>query len=63
MIITSQMKHNSKPCSIQLSKRADDDLYINAVLTTPLFTLKAPKIRISDSERRINISVLARVQR
>ena len=47
---------------MSFDKKEGDDVYFNAILTTPLFTLKAPKIRIRADERRIKISILARIK-
>ncbi len=38
-----------------------DGTYANAVVTTPVFTLKAPKVRIKETSMRVKIQVLARV--
>jgi len=49
--------------SILLVKKSKvDNAYKNAVITTPLFTLKAPKVRIKDSAKRVKIWVLSRVR-
>ncbi len=38
-----------------------DGTYLDAVVTTPVFTLKAPKVRIHETATRVKIQVLARV--
>jgi hypothetical protein len=43
-------------------ERQADGIYLNAVVTTPLFTLKAPKVRIVETGNRLKIQVLARVK-
>ncbi len=43
-------------------QRQADGTYVDAVVTTPLFTLKAPKVRIIESENRVKVQVLARVR-
>ena len=43
-------------------ERQADGTYVNAVVTTPLFTLKAPKVRVKESGNRVKIQVLARVK-
>jgi hypothetical protein len=42
--------------------RQADGSYADAVVTTPLFTLKAPKLRIVETANRVKIQVLARVK-
>jgi len=42
--------------------READGTYVDAVVTTPLFTLKAPKLRVVESGNRVKIQVLARVR-
>ncbi len=43
-------------------ERQVDGSYVNAVVTTPLFTLKGPKVRIIETGNRVKIQVLARVR-
>ena len=43
-------------------RRQADGTYVDAVVTTPLFTLKAPKVRIVETGNRVKIQVLARVK-
>jgi hypothetical protein len=43
-------------------RRQADGTYVDAAVTTPLFTLKAPKVRIIESGNRVKIQVLARVK-
>jgi hypothetical protein len=43
-------------------QRQADEAYVNAVVTTPLFTLRAPKVRIVETGNRVKIQVLARVR-
>jgi len=43
-------------------KKQDDGTCLDAVVTTPLFTLKAPKLRIKEAGNRVKIQVLARVK-
>jgi len=43
-------------------QRHADGTYLDAVVTTPLFTLKAPKVRIVETGNRMKIQVLARVK-
>jgi len=43
-------------------QRQADGTYVDAVVTTPLFTLKAPKLRVVENANRVKIQVLARVK-
>jgi hypothetical protein len=43
-------------------QRQPDGTYVDAVVTTPLFTLRAPKVRIIETGNRVKIQVLARVK-
>jgi hypothetical protein len=43
-------------------QRQADGSYVDAVVTTPLFTLKAPKVRVIEAGNRVKIQVLARVK-
>jgi hypothetical protein len=43
-------------------QRQADGTYLDAVVTTPLFSLKAPKVRIVETGSRVKIQVLARVK-
>jgi len=61
-VVDTDWKTRDKPYALSFDKKEGDDVYFNAVLTTPLFTLKAPKIRIRADERRIKISILARIK-
>ena len=61
-IVDTDWKTRDKPYTLTYEKKEGEEVFFNAVLTTPLFTLKAPKIRISDSERRVKIWILARVK-
>ncbi len=42
--------------------KQEDGTYTDAVVATPLFTLKAPKVRLRESGRRVVIHVLDRVK-
>jgi hypothetical protein len=43
-------------------RRQADGTYVDAVVTTPLFTLRAPKVRVVETGNRVKIQVLARVK-
>jgi hypothetical protein len=51
-----------KPYDLQFDKKEGQDVYVNAVVDTPLFTLKAPKLRIKDAPLRAKIWILSRVK-
>ena len=61
-LVDTEWKKRSKPYSLQFEKQESDSVYKNAVITNPLFTLKAPKVRIKDSAKRVKIWVLSRVR-
>jgi hypothetical protein len=52
----------AKPYELTFEKQEGADTYINAVLTTPLLTVKAPKLRIAADASRVKIWILARVK-
>jgi hypothetical protein len=52
----------TKPYELTFEKQDGTDTYVNAVVTTPLFTLKAPKVRIVSDAGRVKIWILARVK-
>jgi hypothetical protein len=59
-IVDTQPASRKQPYSVTGTKQPDGT-YTNAVVTTPLFTLKAPKVRIRATGNRVKIQVLARV--
>ncbi len=60
-VVDTESAARAKSFEIKAEK-IEGDVYKNAVLTTPLFTLKAPAIRIADDGGRVRIWVLARVR-
>jgi hypothetical protein len=42
--------------------KQSDGTYVNATVKTPLFTLKAPRVRVIESAGRIRVQVLSRVK-
>jgi hypothetical protein len=52
----------AKPYELTFEKQEGADIYLNAVLTTPLLTVKAPKLRITADANRVKIGILARVK-
>lgn len=61
-IVDPDWKMRDESYAVTYEKKEGEDVFVNAELTTPLFTLKAPKIRIAGSEKRVRIWVLARVR-
>jgi hypothetical protein len=51
---------NRRPYTVIGTKQADGT-WVSATVTTPLFTIKAPKVRIRETATRVKIQVLARV--
>lgn len=51
---------HKQPYTVVGTKLADGT-WANATITTPLFTIKAPKVRIRETATRVKIQVLARV--
>ena len=60
LIDTDSDKHK-KPYKIKYESKDANGFYYNAIITTPLFTLKAPKISISESKNRIKFIIHSRV--
>ena len=56
-----ESRSRKQPFTVTGERRADGS-YADAVVTTPLFTLKAPRVRIVESGNRVKIQVLARVK-
>ena len=47
--------------SLKYEEKEGEDIFKKVVITTPLFTLKAPKVRIKERGDRIKIWILSRV--
>ena len=58
--VDTKWRSRKQACSVSSTKQADGT-YVNAIVTTPLFTVKAPRIRIKETATRVKIQVLARV--
>lgn len=50
------------PYEIAFERQEGPDVFINAVVTAPSFTLKAPKLKLAASAGRVKIWILARVR-
>ncbi|MDD8025140.1 MAG: hypothetical protein PHI34_01410 [Acidobacteriota bacterium] len=62
IVIDPDAGKRAKPYEIAFEKKEGEDTFINAVVTTPLFTLKAPKLKIAADPGRVKIWILARVK-
>jgi len=62
ILVDQQAAGKDKPYELTYEKQEGPETFINAVVTTPLFTLKAPKIRLMADAKRIKIWILARVK-
>ncbi len=60
-VVDTESASRAKAFEISAEK-FEGGVYKNAVLTTPLFTLTAPAIRVSDDGNRVRIWVLSRVK-
>ncbi len=58
--VDTEWRSRKRAYSVRGAKQ-QDGTYINAVVTTPLFTLKAPRLRIKETANRVKIRVLERV--
>jgi hypothetical protein len=60
-VVDTGWRSRSKAYTVS-GTRGDDGTYTDALVTTPLFTLKAPKVRIQETGTRVKIQVLSRVR-
>ena len=54
-------KSRKAPYTIRYEAKEGEDIYARVTLTTPLFELKAPRIRITEEPTRVKIQILNRV--
>jgi len=47
--------------SIQFEAREGEDIYSGVTLTTPLFELRAPRVRLTVEPSRVKVRILSRV--
>jgi len=59
-VVDIQPATREQPYSVTGARQADGT-WLNETVTTPLFTLKAPKLRIRETGDRVKLQVLARV--
>jgi hypothetical protein len=62
IMVDPEAAKRAKPYEVTFEKQEGADTFLNAVVTTPLFTLKAPKVRIVSDASRVKIWILARVK-
>jgi hypothetical protein len=60
-VVDTGWKTRKAPYSIRYEARESGDVYTKVTLTTPLFELKAPRIRIAAESARVKIWILSRV--
>ena len=60
-VVDTGWKTRKAPYSIRYEARESGDIYTGVTLTTPLFELKAPRIRIAEEASRVKIWILSRV--
>jgi len=60
-VVDTESASRAKPYELAFGSR-EGDVYKDVRLTTPLFTLKAPSVRIKTQGRRVKIWVLSRVK-
>jgi hypothetical protein len=60
-LVDTTPKKGGRGFTITGQKQADGS-YTDATVTTPLFTLKAPRVRVIESANRIKVKVLSRVK-
>ena len=61
-IVNTNPVKGRKPYEISYESKEEGNIYKNVVITTPLFTIKAPKIAIQETENRVKFSFLSRVK-
>jgi hypothetical protein len=49
------------PFTVESTGKEGEDVYLNAVIKTPLFTLQAPKVEIREGKNRVKLILLSRV--
>jgi hypothetical protein len=60
-VVDTGWKTRKAPYHIQYAAKESEDTYAGVTLTTPLFELKAPRIRITEEAARVKIWILSRV--
>ncbi len=60
-VVDTAWKTRKTPYQMRYAAKEGDDTYTGVTLTTPLFELRAPKIRILQAPSRVKIWILSRV--
>jgi hypothetical protein len=60
-VVDPGWKSRKAPYSIRYEAKEGEDTYARVTLTTPVFELKAPRIRITEEPARVKIQILSRV--
>lgn len=61
-IVDTDWETREESYNLTYTKKEGEDIFYNAVLKTPVFTLKAPKIRLKEKGQRVKVWILARVK-
>jgi len=60
--VDTTLHDTGKGYTLEYNKKIGSDIYTDATLTTEGFTLKAPKIKVTDRQSRVKISILAKIR-
>jgi hypothetical protein len=60
-VVDTDTEKSKKPYTIEYQSIDESGVYTNVNITTPLFTLKAPKVTIRERGNRIKITVISRI--
>ena len=60
-LVDTEWQNRKEPYSITYDSKEENDIYTHVVITTPLFTLEAPKIRLKERGNRVKIIILSRI--
>jgi hypothetical protein len=60
-VVDTDWRARKRAFTIRYEKKEGEGVYTKATLTTPLFELKAPQIRIVEEAKRVKIWILSRV--
>ena len=60
-VVDTGWRTRKAPYSIRYEAKEAGDIYTKVTLTTPLFELRAPRIRITEEPSRVKIRILSRV--
>jgi hypothetical protein len=60
-VVDTGWQARKSPYALRYEKKEGEDVYSKVILTTPLFELKAPRVRIREEAKRVKIWILSRV--